>query len=155
MGRRNAIWKDLKSAEAIIDGSNCFPGGFGIVLLDAVADPFEIGSRGTGPAELPQILEHPRNAGVHLFFLDEITAINGGESFPDGGEELSVILQQSINGFLNQLRRVLAGSRGELVKLRFLLRRQMNFHDRQFKAGPGRCQTFAKRFAHCSDRLRA
>ena len=74
-------------------------------------------------------MEHPLNAGVHFFFFDESAAFDPIDSNLYLLLKLLVVGKQPGDSFLHQIIGVPPGLRGEVVKLRFLILGQMDFHN--------------------------
>jgi len=81
------------------------------------------------PTECASGLEHPLNAGVHFFFLDELAACDLVDS------DLHLLLKPLVVGkqpgdrFLHQIVGASPSLEGKLVELGFLILRQRYFHD--------------------------
>jgi hypothetical protein len=73
-------------------------------------------------------LEHGFKASVHLFFLNKLAALGCRYSFFHGGKETGFFLKISCNDIRHQALGGGPGFRGDLRKVRFLLRSEMYFH---------------------------
>ena len=73
-------------------------------------------------------LKHPVNSGFHFVLRDEFTAVRLLQAFLYGGAKARVPFEQAQGNTLNQLLGIGAGLTGDLGKLRFLLRGEVDFH---------------------------
>jgi hypothetical protein len=72
--------------------------------------------------------KHTLDALYYLFMVQQIATAGSCASFFYCRDEMRVILQQPVHGFLNHVGGLFAGACGELMNLGFLLRCQMYFH---------------------------
>jgi hypothetical protein len=73
-------------------------------------------------------LKHPLNAGIHLFFFDEFAAVELVNAYLHLFLKPFIVRKQARDGFLHQFVSPPARAGGQIVQLRFLVVRQMDFH---------------------------
>jgi hypothetical protein len=67
-------------------------------------------------------LKHSLDAGNDFVMFEQLAAAGGGAAFLDGLDEPGIVFEHPVNGFLNELRGISAGARGEVLEPGFLLR---------------------------------
>jgi hypothetical protein len=80
-----------------------------------------------GPTNSDQGL-NMRSTEVHFFFLDELTALGGCDSFFDGSKEAGFVIQLSNKNILRQPLRVDPGFSCDLHESLLLVGGELDFH---------------------------
>jgi hypothetical protein len=77
---------------------------------------------------MPSGLKAPVDAVLYLIVIDEIATVRGGNALFHSSDKAGLIFEHSIHSFLHQLLGGRAVMVGDLRKLGFLLRSEMDFH---------------------------
>ena len=74
----------------------------GMPVFKVIADVSEIRRGGGRPSDAHLRVEHPLQACVHFFFLDELAPVGLCNTFPNSGPEAGIFMKQAQRGILYQ-----------------------------------------------------
>lgn len=92
----------LQGTDGLVQFANSRPPVVRMEVAEITVDVVKVRGRGGRPADTPLGAEHPLQASVHFFFVDEVAPVGLRNALADRSAKTRIFLKQAQGGVLHQ-----------------------------------------------------